>query len=36
MLSDWMRARCVDRENVLNAETFAELIDWLTPAYGDH
>ena len=35
MLGDWMRARGVYSENVLNAETFADLIDWLTPAYGD-
>lgn len=35
MLGDWIRARAVYRENVLAAETFAELIDWLTPAYGD-
>jgi hypothetical protein len=36
MLGDWMSARRVYCENVLNAETFADLIDWLTLAYGYH
>lgn len=35
MLGDWMRARFVSEENVLNAEDFRDLIDRLTPAYGD-
>lgn len=32
MLGDWMRARCIGRGSVLGAETFAELVDWLTPS----
>ena len=35
LLDDWMRARTIGERNVLKAEDFRDLIDRLTPAYGD-
>lgn len=35
LLPDWMRARSVHPQDVLQAEDFKDLIDRLTPAYGD-
>jgi len=35
LLPDWMRARLISEENVLDAEDFRDLIDRLTPAYTD-
>lgn len=34
-LPDWIRARGIELDNLLRAETFEDLIDRLTPAYGD-
>ena len=36
LLPDWMRARSIDPADVLQAEDFKDLIDRLTPTYGDH
>lgn len=35
MLADWMRARRIDSASVRCADSFVDLIDRLTPTFGD-